>query len=246
MQNVHRLRAIRFLTEQQVVTALAFYQDPNRFRLAPTLFGVLHEIIIQGEPLEKIEERRGWPARSAKAILSVLLHSLEETRGTFWCDPDVSESVEEMKATVEYITGESLVDQGEVMQRFGATQKEAKLFLILERAKGSVVSKDQILSRLYDARQIDEVPDLKIVDVFICKLRAKIENRGYEIKTLWGAGYSLHHETDTDIAKRDAEWFDQHKGGTGLSMCEIARKAHVQPSTVMRAIHREDARRRRA
>lgn len=246
MQNVHRLRAIRFLTEQQVVTALAFYQDPNRFRLAPTLFGVLHEIIIQNESLEKIEERRGWPARSAKAILSILLHSLEETRGAFWSDADVPESVEEMKATVEYITGDSLVDQGEVMQRFGATQKEAKLFLILERAKGSVVSKDQIMSRLYDARQIDEVPDLKIVDVFICKLRAKIENRGYKIKTLWGAGYSLHHETDTDISKRDAEWFDQHKGGTGMSMREIARKAHVQPSTVMRAIHREDARRRRA
>lgn len=174
------------------------------------------------------------------------MHSLEETRGAFWSDAEVNPDVEEMKATVDYITGDNLADQAEVMQRFGATMKEAKLFLILERAKGTVVSKDQILARLYDARQIDEVPDLKIVDVFISKLRAKIETRGYEIKATWGAGYSLHHETDTYIAKRDAEWFDQHKGGTGMSMREIARKAHVQPSTVMRAIHREDARRRRA
>lgn len=244
MQNVHRLRAIRFLTEQQVVTALAFYQNPNRFRLAPTLFGVLHEIIIQGEPLEKIEERRGWPARSAKAILSILLHSLEETRGAFWSDAEVNPDVEEMKATVDYITGDNLADQAEVMQRFGCTPREAKLFLILERAKGAVVSKDQILARLYDARQIDEVPEVKIVDVFICKLRDKIAKTGYEIKTTWGMGYSLHHESEADIAKRDAEWFRLHQ--EGCSMREIARQVLVQPSTVMRAINREKERMARA
>lgn len=244
MQNVHRLRAIRFLTEQQVVTALAFFQNPNRFRLAPTLFGVLHEIIIQDKPLEKIEEQRGWPGRSAKAILSVLLHSLEETRGAFWSDAEVDPDIEEMKATVDYLTGESLIDQSEVMQRFGATPREARLFLILERAKGAVVSKERLLSRLYDAQSIDKVPDLNIVDVFISKLRPKIEPTGYAIRTTWGTGYSLHHEKDTDIAKRDAYWFDLYKG-RGVTMQEIARKAHVQPSTVRRAIRREEARRAR-
>lgn len=36
----------------------------------------------------------------------------------------------------------------------------------------------------------DEV-EAKIVDVFVCKLRRKLEPFGIEITTLWGYGYSL-------------------------------------------------------
>lgn len=40
----------------------------------------------------------------------------------------------------------------------------------------------------------DEVAEVKIIDVFMCKLRKKIEKYGVEIKTIWGGGYYLSPE----------------------------------------------------
>ncbi|HRE22491.1 MAG TPA: helix-turn-helix domain-containing protein, partial [Rhabdaerophilum sp.] len=44
-------------------------------------------------------------------------------------------------------------------------------------------------------------PELKIIDVFICKLRKKLANasegRNY-IETVWGRGYVLREPTDQD------------------------------------------------
>lgn len=56
-------------------------------------------------------------------------------------------------------------------------------------------SKKQILNHLYNA--VDDEPELKIIDVFICKLRKKIEkytNGEQYIKTIWGSGYKLSDE----------------------------------------------------
>ena len=44
---------------------------------------------------------------------------------------------------------------------------------------------------------VDDEPELKIIDVFICKLRKKIEehtNGKQYIKTMWGSGYKLTEE----------------------------------------------------
>ena len=57
--------------------------------------------------------------------------------------------------------------------------------------KGSVLSKTAFLSHLYGG--MDE-PEPKIIDVFICKLRRKLElagARGMSIDTVWGQGYIL-------------------------------------------------------
>ncbi len=65
---------------------------------------------------------------------------------------------------------------------------------ILERlslSKGTTLSKEQFLNHLYNG--MDE-PELKIIDVFICKLRKKIaEATGGDnyIETVWGRGYVL-------------------------------------------------------
>ena len=40
----------------------------------------------------------------------------------------------------------------------------------------------------------DEVADIKIIDVFMCKLRKKIQKYGVEIKTVWGEGYYISPE----------------------------------------------------
>ena len=49
-----------------------------------------------------------------------------------------------------------------------------------------VCTKEFLLSTLYGGR--DE-PELKIIDVFICKLRGKLGDHAKAIQTVWGRGY---------------------------------------------------------
>lgn len=74
------------------------------------------------------------------------------------------------------------------------TGKEFVLLSILARAKGRHVTKETLLSRMY-VDGVEEVPELKIIDVFICKLRKKLADthpdREQFIETLWGQGYQL-------------------------------------------------------
>lgn len=63
------------------------------------------------------------------------------------------------------------------------------------------MSKEAILDWLYQLNP-DDAPEIKIVDVFICKIRKKIERLGIRIDTLWGKGYAL--ATPMRIAKEAA------------------------------------------
>ena len=53
------------------------------------------------------------------------------------------------------------------------------------------------LNHLYGG--MDE-PELKIIDVFICKLRKKLAQAGADnlIATVWGRGYVLREPTEAD------------------------------------------------
>ena len=71
------------------------------------------------------------------------------------------------------------------------TGKEYQMFELLSLRKGSTLTKEMFLNHLYGG--MDE-PELKIIDVFICKLRKKLSNAtGGEnyIETVWGRGYVL-------------------------------------------------------
>ncbi len=74
------------------------------------------------------------------------------------------------------------------------TGKEYAMLELLVLRKGMVLTKDAFLSHLYGG--LDE-PDMKIIDVFICKLRKKLQSAGggYLIETVWGRGYMLREET---------------------------------------------------
>ena len=71
------------------------------------------------------------------------------------------------------------------------TSKEYALFELLALRKGTTINKEQFLNHLYGG--MDE-PEMKIIDVFLCKIRRKIEkitkNDDY-IQTDWGRGYIL-------------------------------------------------------
>ena len=71
------------------------------------------------------------------------------------------------------------------------TGKEYQMLELLALRKGMTISKDMFLSHLYGG--MDE-PELKIIDVFMCKLRKKLAaaSGGAEyIETVWGRGYML-------------------------------------------------------
>ena len=71
------------------------------------------------------------------------------------------------------------------------TGKEFAILELLALRKETTLSKEQFLNHLYGG--MDE-PELKIIDVFICKLRKKLSKAtGGEdyIGTIWGRGYLL-------------------------------------------------------
>jgi two-component system cell cycle response regulator CtrA len=74
---------------------------------------------------------------------------------------------------------------------FHLTGKEYGILELLALRKGATLTKEQFLNHLYGG--MDE-PELKIIDVFICKLRKKIANATggeHYIETVWGRGYVL-------------------------------------------------------
>lgn len=71
------------------------------------------------------------------------------------------------------------------------TGKEYQMLELLSLRKGTTLTKEMFLNHLYGG--LDE-PELKIIDVFICKLRKKLaEATGGDnyIETVWGRGYVL-------------------------------------------------------
>ena len=76
------------------------------------------------------------------------------------------------------------------------TGKEYQMLELLSLRKGTTLTKEMFLNHLYGG--MDE-PELKIIDVFICKLRKKLaEATGGDnyIETVWGRGYVLRDPVD--------------------------------------------------
>jgi two-component system cell cycle response regulator CtrA len=89
------------------------------------------------------------------------------------------------------------------------TGKEYAILELLVLRNGGVLSKDTILSNLYGGA--DE-PEMKIVDVFVCKLRKKLSaaGAGSMLQTAWGRGYALRNppSAGTWPSDRDTAWPD--------------------------------------
>ncbi|MFY8093499.1 MAG: response regulator transcription factor CtrA [Niveispirillum sp.] len=81
------------------------------------------------------------------------------------------------------------------------TGKEYGILELLSLRKGTTLTKEMFLNHLYGG--MDE-PELKIIDVFVCKLRKKLstatEGDNY-IETVWGRGYVLRDPNEGATAK---------------------------------------------
>jgi two-component system cell cycle response regulator CtrA len=77
------------------------------------------------------------------------------------------------------------------------TAKEYGILELLSLRKGTTLTKEMFLNHLYGG--MDE-PELKIIDVFVCKLRKKLATAtggSHYIETVWGRGYVLRDPVET-------------------------------------------------
>ena len=82
--------------------------------------------------------------------------------------------------------------------RVHLTGKEYQMLELLALRKGTTLTKEMFLNHLYGG--MDE-PEMKIIDVFICKLRKKLASleRKNHIETVWGRGYMLREPTEDEV-----------------------------------------------
>lgn len=99
------------------------------------------------------------------------------------------------------------LDSREVMvggKEVHLTGKEYSILELLVLRKGMVLTKEAFLNHLYGG--MDE-PEMKIIDVFICKLRKKLAHAGADnlIATVWGRGYMLREPAAEDLVENPTE-----------------------------------------
>ena len=69
---------------------------------------------------------------------------------------------------------------------------------LLSLRKGTTLTKEMFLNHLYGGM---DAPEIKIIDVFICKMRKKLasssDGRDY-VETVWGRGYVLREPSEVE------------------------------------------------
>ena len=161
---------------------------------------------------EVLRRLRSARVRTPILILSGLSEPDKKVRGLgFGADDyltkpfDKAELVARIQAIVRRSKGfsESLIRTGKLLvnldtrtvevegQPLHLTGKEYGILELLSLRKGTTLTKEMFLNHLYGG--MDE-PELKIIDVFICKLRKKLSlacGGANYIETVWGRGYVL-------------------------------------------------------
>ncbi len=93
-------------------------------------------------------------------------------------------------------------------QQVHLTNKEYAILELLAMRKGTVLTKETFLNHLYVN---SNEPEVKIIDVFICKLRKKLmdaTNGVNYIETVWGRGYMLK---DYDFLSKEKDLLVEEK-----------------------------------
>lgn len=90
-------------------------------------------------------------------------------------------------------TGDLMIDEAGIVVRAGRfatlTKQQAEILNHLAIAAGALVTRERLHANLYPI-EADEAA-IKIIDVHVCKMRAKLKPLGVDIHTVWGRGYRL-------------------------------------------------------
>jgi DNA-binding winged helix-turn-helix (wHTH) protein len=137
-----------------------------------------------------VEEFVTWQ----RAIETHGIAGLHVTRTQFYRSAPPTQPAHHSEATIQ--TGKLLVNLDtrvvSVQDRpVRLTKKEYSILELLSLRKGTILTKEMFLDHLYGG--MDE-PEIKIIDVFVCKLRKKLAHATggkHYIETVWGRGYAL-------------------------------------------------------
>lgn len=83
------------------------------------------------------------------------------------------------------------------------TVREFAIVEVLALRKNATVTKETLMSQLYSS-EVDAEPEQKIIDVFVHKIRKKLEAATGEqcIETVWGRGYAMKDPAEIRTAQR--------------------------------------------
>lgn len=139
---------------------------------------------------------------------------------------DLAKRVDELEDQVHDLQLALQLDKtANVQTAFEVSDMPAQILVTL--SAGFPRNKEQIHAALYFNRRDDKIPDIKVIDTMICKLRKTVEEYGIEIETIHGSGYQLVAGLDIVRAameygiadakeaaarrKRDREWDRQRR-----------------------------------
>lgn len=100
------------------------------------------------------------------------------------------EAVEYLLSVIENLAASFQSETHEIDTWGHFTPHVRKLLITLYEAEGRTLSKSAIMDAMYSMKMHD-APDEKIVDVYVCKARKRLNPEIAELKTHWGVGYSL-------------------------------------------------------
>jgi len=99
---------------------------------------------------------------------------------------------DQLREQIKYLEGLLKTNNSSWPDEWKLTAVEARLLSSL--ARGGLCTKEGLLNSVYYDRA-DDAPEIKIIDVFICKLRKKLALVDVTIATVWGQGYRLELDT---------------------------------------------------
>jgi two-component system cell cycle response regulator CtrA len=80
---------------------------------------------------------------------------------------------------------------------FGLTRSESAILGLL--LKNKLVRRETAMLALYNGLRQDEA-EVKIIDVFVCKMRRKLTPFAIEIRNKWGEGYYLDADAKAKVS----------------------------------------------
>lgn len=161
-------------------------------KIAAPLVGIVHESpgdISWGEYRASFLENGGDDLLRGPPNPRELAASLRASMRRFHGGLHDFVTLNNKNATLKVNLSMGLISINQELVQF--TRREVDLLILLASRQGRVVSKEMIMEHMY-TQGIDEEPELKIVDVFVCKIRNKLKAYHPDadfIHTAWGRGY---------------------------------------------------------
>ncbi len=156
----------------------------------------LAAMAADGMSLSEIADEVGSTARAIRVALRRRgLRAVHETEQTLRAKVQTMrphEAVEYLLGCLQQLAPALCGEAAHPIDAWGLhlQPRERRLLIALHDARGAMLSRDQAMAAVYfDAK--GDLPGEKILDVFVCRIRAKLPAERARIITTWGQGWRM-------------------------------------------------------